>query len=95
VSPMRYELGFYIPEDGILHSHRRENLKCYIRSIARKVMLLSRVWVQVQVRLFPIVSFIKEDIGAVTKAGMLPPCFLWEVLRCVLSTRTCEPVREW
>jgi hypothetical protein len=24
VSLMRYELGFYIPEDGILHSHRRE-----------------------------------------------------------------------
>jgi hypothetical protein len=28
--PVRYELGFYIPEDGILHSHRRENLKFYI-----------------------------------------------------------------
>jgi hypothetical protein len=27
---VKYELGFYIPEDGILHSHRRENLKCYI-----------------------------------------------------------------
>jgi hypothetical protein len=25
VCPVRYELGFYIPEDGILHSHRREN----------------------------------------------------------------------
>jgi hypothetical protein len=23
---VKYELGFYIPEDGILHSHRRENL---------------------------------------------------------------------
>jgi hypothetical protein len=30
VSPVRYELGFYIPEDGILHSHRRENLRSYI-----------------------------------------------------------------
>jgi hypothetical protein len=30
VFPARYELGFYIPEDGILHSHRRENLKSYI-----------------------------------------------------------------
>jgi hypothetical protein len=30
VSPVRYELGFYTPEDGILHSHRRENLKSYI-----------------------------------------------------------------
>jgi hypothetical protein len=28
--PVRYDLGFYIPEDGILHSQRRENLKSYI-----------------------------------------------------------------
>jgi hypothetical protein len=26
VSPLKYELGFYIPEDDILHSDRRENL---------------------------------------------------------------------
>jgi hypothetical protein len=30
VSPVRYELGFYIPEDDIHHSHRRDNLKSYI-----------------------------------------------------------------
>jgi hypothetical protein len=30
VSPVKYELEFYIPEDGILHSHRRENLESYI-----------------------------------------------------------------
>jgi hypothetical protein len=30
VSPVRYELDFYIPEVTILHSHRRENLKSYI-----------------------------------------------------------------
>jgi hypothetical protein len=29
VSPVRYELGFYVPEEDILHSHRRENLKPY------------------------------------------------------------------
>jgi hypothetical protein len=29
VSPVKYELGFYIPEDDILHSPRRENLKSY------------------------------------------------------------------
>jgi hypothetical protein len=28
VFPVRYELSFYIPEDGILHNHVRENLKC-------------------------------------------------------------------
>jgi hypothetical protein len=30
VSPVKYELSFYIAEDDILHSHRRENLKSYI-----------------------------------------------------------------
>jgi hypothetical protein len=30
MSPVKYELGFYIPEDGILHSHCHENLKSYI-----------------------------------------------------------------
>jgi hypothetical protein len=30
VSPVRYELGFYILEAGILHSHRRECLKSCI-----------------------------------------------------------------
>jgi hypothetical protein len=29
VSPVRYKLGFYIPEDDILHSDRRENLRSY------------------------------------------------------------------
>jgi hypothetical protein len=27
---VRYELNLYNPEDGILHSHRCENLKSYI-----------------------------------------------------------------
>jgi hypothetical protein len=27
VYPVRYKLGFYIPGDSILHSHRHENLK--------------------------------------------------------------------
>jgi hypothetical protein len=27
MSPAKYELGFYIPEGGILHSHCPENLK--------------------------------------------------------------------
>jgi hypothetical protein len=30
VSPVKYEQGVYIPEDGILHSHRRKNLISYI-----------------------------------------------------------------
>jgi hypothetical protein len=30
MSHVKYELGFYIPEDDIPLSHRRENLKSYI-----------------------------------------------------------------
>jgi hypothetical protein len=30
VSPVKYELAIYIPQDDILHSHRRENLKSYL-----------------------------------------------------------------
>jgi hypothetical protein len=30
MSPVWYELGFYIPEDDILHSHRRDYIKSYI-----------------------------------------------------------------
>jgi hypothetical protein len=30
VSPVKYVLGFYIPEDDILHSDRRENLKSHV-----------------------------------------------------------------
>jgi hypothetical protein len=31
VCPVRYELCFYIPEDDILHRHRREILKSYLK----------------------------------------------------------------
>jgi hypothetical protein len=30
VSPVKYELSFHIPEDAILHSHCRGNIKSYI-----------------------------------------------------------------
>jgi hypothetical protein len=33
MSPVKYELGFYISDDGTLHSHRRENLKSYTLSL--------------------------------------------------------------
>jgi hypothetical protein len=32
VYPVKYEQGFYIPEDDILHSHRCEILKSYFTS---------------------------------------------------------------
>jgi hypothetical protein len=30
VFPVRYDLGFYIPGDGIMHSHRRGNVESYL-----------------------------------------------------------------
>jgi hypothetical protein len=33
VSPVRYELEFYVPEDDILHTHRRENLESYFQTL--------------------------------------------------------------
>jgi hypothetical protein len=36
VSPVKYELGLYIPEDAILHSHCREN-----RNLSRDVFAFS------------------------------------------------------
>jgi hypothetical protein len=34
VSPVKYELGFYIPEDDILHSRCREDLKSYTGTLS-------------------------------------------------------------
>jgi hypothetical protein len=36
VSPMKYELGFYISEDGILLGHRREIHKSYKEDVPLK-----------------------------------------------------------
>jgi hypothetical protein len=45
VSPVRYELGSYIPEDDILHSRRCENLKSYdIRE--RKIGKVAKILLQ-------------------------------------------------
>jgi hypothetical protein len=44
VSPVRYKLGFCIPEDDILHSHCRENPKSYrIMSVEKSVDLMGNV----------------------------------------------------
>jgi hypothetical protein len=32
--PVRYEQVFYVPDVGILHSHRLENIKSYIRHLS-------------------------------------------------------------
>jgi hypothetical protein len=37
VSPVKYELGFYIPEEAILHNHCRENLTSYVASLLNHI----------------------------------------------------------
>jgi hypothetical protein len=44
VSHVKYELGFYIPEDGILHSHRRENLKSYMLNLISPTLNVSMLY---------------------------------------------------
>jgi hypothetical protein len=34
--PVRYELSFYIAEDGILHSDLHENLRSYKKKVYKK-----------------------------------------------------------
>jgi hypothetical protein len=43
VSPVKYELGLYIPED-ILHSHRRKHLKSYRLGVVEN-RVLRRIFV--------------------------------------------------
>jgi hypothetical protein len=42
VSPVKYEMGFYIPEDSIFHSHRCEYLKSYMSFTVSTIAL--RLW---------------------------------------------------
>jgi hypothetical protein len=37
VSPVKYELVFYIPQDDILHSHRRENFQTIRSSVQQRM----------------------------------------------------------
>jgi hypothetical protein len=47
MSPVKYELGFHIPEDGILHSHRCQNLKsCTVKNV------LNFTWIVGELTLF-------------------------------------------
>jgi hypothetical protein len=49
VSPVNYELVSYIPEDDILHSHRRDTLNSYTRNLGYISWLLR--WDMASVRI--------------------------------------------
>jgi hypothetical protein len=63
VSPVKYELGFYIPEDDILHSYRRENLVlsfiCIVFFLFSSCLLL-------------VVAIANEDVSLVTIPETVP-----------------------
>jgi hypothetical protein len=59
VSSVRYELGFYIPEDDILHSHCRESFKSYLALTGSVMKRRSNVS---PVR-YEMGFYIPEDIG--------------------------------
>jgi hypothetical protein len=47
VSPVKYEIGFYIPEDEIHHSYSCENLRSYVkRDVSRNdgAVVATAVW---------------------------------------------------
>jgi hypothetical protein len=66
-----YELGFYIPEDDILHSHFRENFKSY-KGYAVPPNLPSTLMPPLARRLLSpdgIISIGEEDYGKGSKDG--------------------------
>jgi hypothetical protein len=78
VSAVRWELGFYILEDGILHSHRRENLKSYVTEIiedrARLEPVLdphppSPITALILWACLPLSTFLPEPVISGTKEG--------------------------
>jgi hypothetical protein len=54
VCPVRYELGFHMPEDVVLRSHRRDNLKLTSLSLSWHYFIIRQVSLTVAGVLDPI-----------------------------------------
>jgi hypothetical protein len=91
VSPVKYELGFYITEQDILHSHRREYLisgNCFgnVRNISR-VSLVYFTDITHQIRVaFPLVyalvtitRVLASEILSLSLRGSVSPTCLFRV----------------
>jgi hypothetical protein len=78
VCPVRFELGFYIPEDDVLHSHRRENLKFYknTQDCKENELLISRG----NLTLFIQIDIVNDRETTVDKSGAVP---------IVIAPKTC------
>jgi hypothetical protein len=55
VFPVKYKLGFYIPEDDILHSHSREILKSYVFNIELLLSISFYLYMCMRLSLLPCV----------------------------------------
>jgi hypothetical protein len=89
--PVSYELGFYIPEDGIL---RHENLKSYTSLLAHNVTL----WFSEVLTHNPLANSVREErlttiafqchrsfvgrIRLLFKYAVLVTCEEWRLLEC-------------
>jgi hypothetical protein len=71
VSPVKYEIGFYIPEDGILHSHRRDNIKSYISLLLEEKQLIA-FWV------CPIKTFVYGSVISLFRSHSFQECDVGE-----------------
>jgi hypothetical protein len=89
VSLAKYELDFYIPEDGILHSDRRENLKS-CRSVENASALHRFVFAALLERRVPVQY--DKCCGRSLPRGAFRPCA--GVRRTAPDILVCEEVPE-
>jgi hypothetical protein len=68
MSPVRYELDFYIPEDDILHSHRREILRSYVALTG---------WTLLRIRNVSPVRYELDFVSQKAHSGQLDQGFPW------------------
>jgi hypothetical protein len=62
VFPVRYELVFYIPKDGILHSHRSEtSLQKWIKSSSAKLNNLFANSLEIEISMSR--SYVRHEAG--------------------------------
>jgi hypothetical protein len=68
---VRYELGFYIPEDDILHNHRRDQLKSSIHELHSVTVSTFRPKAQISVTL----QWLRVPLASQFRASVLVSWF--------------------
>jgi hypothetical protein len=72
VFPVRYELGFHIPLDDILHSHRRENLRSY-KALSDDIILVRPCYYYVRSKCYRLIIAVRIErriVLASCKSGL-------------------------